>query len=133
MGKRPWHAVEGALAVTPILNTAFRENPLLATAIYSAIARHHAPFSYSNGAYRLSKDAQQHTLAALPREWHDQLLVDLVTQGQKDEDINRNFVIILNDDPHEDDIAIYFAYLLIVRLLRLADQLGTSRGAKGVD
>jgi len=132
MGKRPWHAVEGALAVVPILNDVFGSNPALAMAAYSAIARHHAAHSYSNGAFKLMKEAQKHVLAALTDEVRKHLRLELISEGQKDEDPLGENVIQLNDSPADEEIASYLAYLLVVRVLRLADQLGTARGAKGI-
>lgn len=132
MGKRPWHAVEGALAVVPILNHVFSSNPALAMAVYSAIARHHAAHSYNNGAFKLVKNAQKHILATLTNETWRQLMIDLIPEGQKDEDPTGENVIQLNDSPSNEEIASYLTYLLIVRVLRLADQLGTARGAKGL-
>ncbi len=132
MGKRPWHAVEGAIAVVPILNHVFSSNPALAMAVYSAIARHHAPHSYNNGAFKLVKNAQKHILATITNETWRQLMIDLISEGQKDEDPMGENVIQLNDSPSDEEIASYLAYLLIARVLRLADQLGTARGAKGI-
>lgn len=132
IGKRPWHAVEGAIAVVPILKDIFGDNPALAMAAYSAIARHHAAHSYSNGAFKLMKEAQRHILATLTNETWGQLMIELISEGQKDEDPLGENVIQLNDSPADEEVASYLAYLLMVRLLRLADQLGTARGAKGI-
>ncbi|PJF39204.1 MAG: CRISPR-associated endonuclease Cas3'', partial [Phototrophicales bacterium] len=60
MPRRPWHAVEGAVAVLPTLETVLGDDHPLCYAVFSAIARHHAPFSSSHQTFKLRSDALEH-------------------------------------------------------------------------
>ncbi len=123
MKRRPPHAVESALAASPIYAAALGDDdhPLV-KAVYSAIARHHAPFSDSNEAYRLVPDAKRHIAKTLPLDGLTWLEAGLIADCERDA------------DPQCDNIAkpedgeAYWAYLLLARLLRLSDQEGTRKG-----
>lgn len=127
--KRPWHSVEGALAVDPMLSEGL--NPALATAVYSAIARHHAPFTFDNQPFELIADAEQHINMTLAVHGYEHLSIELSGRGRKSEDLRGEYVINLNDDPADNDAKCFQVYLLIARVLRLSDQLGTKRGSQG--
>lgn len=127
-GKRPWHAVEGAIATAPILFGVFVEQQPLANAAFSAIARHHAPKSKDNQPFRLVKDATAHIRAVL-RRGHD-LDGWLAHLTGMSEEIPSNFraEAAIAQPEDDDDLASFLTYLLIVRALRRADQCGTERG-----
>jgi CRISPR-associated endonuclease/helicase Cas3 len=125
-GKRPWHAVEGAIAVSPILADNLGEDNPLVYAIFSAICRHHAAYSDSNQKFKLVKNAAQFVkLAARLPEIPTNLagLRDMIKQ-----DAGAAKIIA---EPEAESWPTYLAYLVLVRVLRRADQLGTARGAKG--
>lgn len=126
---RPWHAVEGALAVVPILISQLGHNPILIKAVYSAIARHHAPFSHSNMQFQLIENSKDHILKSISSYLGDTISIDTNSSVRENDDKKRKNIIELNDDPTDQEIACYLVYCLIVRQLRRADQLGTARGA----
>jgi len=133
MKARPPHAVESALASLPVLEMLFDTAPL-ARAVYSAIARHHSPYSADNKSFQLIKNAQQHVIETLQKAHFEVDLSVLHFDGihnpvESHADAWHELVIDLSDDPLDEDIAAYWAYLLIVRALRRADQIGTGRGA----
>lgn len=124
MKRRPTHAVESALAAMPVYVAMLGEDHPLVEAVYSAIARHHAPFADSNGEYRLIKGAVRQVAATL-----DTYLDGIPPNGlQLIDEANANA------DPQHDNIAkpeggdAYWAYLLLARVLRFADQEGTRVG-----
>lgn len=124
MKRRPTHAVEGALAAMKVYAVALGDDHPLTHAVYSAIARHHAPFAESNDDYRLVKGAAQFIAATFDGQIGDTPFtrLDLIDEAPR------------NADPQHDNIAkpkdegSYWAYLLMARVLRLADQEGTRRG-----
>ncbi len=124
MKRRPTHAVEGALAALPVYAAALGDDHPLAKAVYSAIARHHAPFADSNDDYRLVKGAAQQVAATFDAHIGGTPAtgLELIDECQG------------NADPQHDNIAkpedgaAYWAYLLMARVLRLADQEGTRKG-----
>lgn len=127
-GKRPWHAVEGAIATAPILFGVFAEQQPLAKAAFSAIARHHAPQSDNNHPFRLIRNAPAYIQATLHKGYNlDGWLAHLAGLNEEiPSDFGARDTIA---QPEEDDnLASFLAYLLIVRALRRADQLGTERG-----
>lgn len=129
MPRRPWHAVEGGVACVPILLNLFGEGHPLAFAVYSAIARHHAAFSFENGAFQLTKNAVQHVQAAVV-QYAPEILVSVDLDHALVEakaDPHGDLVVKLNDEPQSIEIGAYLAYCLLVRVLRRADQLGTAR------
>lgn len=120
--KRPWHSVEGALACAPVFGEVFGSGHPLFSAAFSAIARHHAPNSDTNQAYRLVKGTQIHIQNTLTDR---SIPLPLLTEMDADSGAGDGI-----SDP-EQDWGSFSAYLLLVRVLRLADQLGTARGARG--
>lgn len=122
---RPTHAVESAMATSPIYTAAFPEDHPLVYAIYSAIARHHSPFADSNEQYTLIAGSNGHVRATLTHEARAWLGEDweLITEAGRDADPQRNNIA------KPEDGAAYWAYLLIARVLRQADQTGTERGS----
>lgn len=127
-GRRPWHAVEGAIATAPILFGVFAAQQPLAKAAFSAIARHHAPMSDNNQPFRLIRNAPAYIQTTLHKgHGLDGLLVQLA--GLNDE-IPAGFGAhdVIAQPEEDDNLASFLAYLLIVRALRRADQRGTERG-----
>lgn len=126
-GKRPAHAVEGAVAAVRLLERIAGE-PGLTKAAFSAIARHHSAFSSNLGSFRLAKGSYDLVRAVLAdagmpvpegRDW-------LCTKGEAMElqkEAQRLFV-----NPDRDDELV--AYMLLARALRLADQEGTGAASK---
>lgn len=131
-GKRPWHAVEGALATIPLLIQTYEEDNPLLWAIFSAIARHHAPHSANWQEFRLTKDAAQHIVATLA-DW--KLPVEML-MGTKETITSGDVASQLGEgriaEPGAGENAAFVIYLLLARILRRADQRGTARGAIGV-
>ncbi|MBN2007628.1 MAG: CRISPR-associated helicase Cas3' [Anaerolineae bacterium] len=126
-GKRPPHAVEGAVATLPLLMALFKPYPDVLRAAFTAIARHHGPFTASYKAFRLDAAAPAQiatTCAALP----DELAAALKGLAPMDSPelckIDDFFV-----RPQETDA--FIAYTLLSRALRLADQAGTRAGSGG--
>lgn len=132
LGKRPWHSVEGALAVDDMLIDYF-ENDIITTAIYSAITRHHMPFSYLNMRYALIENVSNMVKKTLPIKLQNDLKINLTTHAEKNIDLRHEYVIELNDMPHLDEINCFFLYAILVRLLRKSDVEGTIWGAKNVN
>ena len=122
--KRPWHAVESAIASAPTFMAALGQDHPLTFAAISAIARHHAAHSDTNQAFRLSKQAAKHIQSTLDDD-------RLFTLEGVDGEIPARFGISQILAQPEDE-AYFLPYLLIVRVLRRADQLGTARGTQGV-
>lgn len=124
MSRRPTHAVESALASSGIYAAAFDDDSPLIYAIYSAIARHHAPFADSNGEYTLIPDADKHVRATLSKHSHTPIDPnwEFVTNASANANSQADYITKPEDD------AAYWAYLLIARVLRRADQEGTRRG-----
>lgn len=125
MGRRPWHAVEGALAVVPVLK-AVLGSETLAKIVFSAIAHHHAPHSDTYQPMRLVNFAPAQIRKTLRPEMTlplDQLwgLQQALQPG-----LNTHQVI---QEPNENTA--FAAYLLLVRVLRRADSTGTERGSTG--
>ncbi|MBK9121546.1 MAG: CRISPR-associated helicase Cas3' [Chloroflexi bacterium] len=124
MKRRPTHAVEGALAAMPIYAGVLGEDHPLALAIYSAIARHHAPFADTNGKYGLIKGAIRHVATTL----NAHLSGVPTSELELIEDAGDNADPQHDNIAKPDDGAAYWAYLLLARVLRLADQEGTRLG-----
>lgn len=127
-GKRPWHAVESAIAAVPFLHARFGSNHPLTAAVFSAIARHHAPYSDECMDFQLEHDTLNHVLAVsdtLPKfDRLPGLQKPFFAFDGKTQYVRR----FIAHPSHEGQ---YLAYLLIVRLLRLADNQGTAKGATG--
>lgn len=132
VGRRPWHAVEGAIATAPILFGVLEGQQPLAKAAFSAIARHHAPKSDDNQPFRLVRNAPAHVRAVLRQG--DDMDGWIENLAGMNEEVSSSFgaseAIAQPED--DDDLASFLAYLLIVRALRRADQLGTERGTRSL-
>lgn len=130
-GKRPAHALEGAVAVVPLLVTVLGEAPSLLKAAFSAIARHHAPHTEQWQAYRLLKQAPEavaETLVLLPVEFRHRLEAGML---RMEDDPYRTSVSGFFLDPSTPDgDAQLVAYALLARALRRADRGGTKKGTE---
>lgn len=126
LGRRPPHAVEGAVAVAPLLYAATEPCDAVLNAAFTAIARHHGAFTRQGKRYRLVKgarDAVAETLSWLPGRMADGLTVEeLWVEQNPDESAVRDFLV----RPERDGE--YLAYVLLARALRRADQVGTGEG-----
>lgn len=120
MRKRPWHAVEGAESTFDIVGTTLK-NDDLSNAVYSAIARHHAPHSDSHQTYKLIKNARRHIAAAFPS------LIPAPDLSALSEAAATSTISDYFPSP-SGDRSTFLAYLLIVRALRRADVAGTQAG-----
>ncbi|HBY98876.1 MAG TPA: CRISPR-associated helicase Cas3' [Chloroflexi bacterium] len=127
--RRPPHAVEGAVAVAPLLVQALDPTHLpIIKAAFSAIARHHGPFSREFRAFELIPGATAEIARTLQLAPH--LAVDV--RGLRSRDtpdltqIDRFWV----DESNDNEL---LAYMLLARALRRADQLGTEWGAQAAD
>ena len=127
LGRKPPHAVEGAVAVAPLLVVASEMCEPVFNAAFTAIARHHGAFTRKYRRYMLAPAASQavaETLAWLPESLAIGLEAgDLLLS----EDPARTPVDELLVDPGRDRE--FLAYVLLARALRRADQLGTMMGS----
>lgn len=126
MRPRPYHSVEGALA-TAFIVAQILENDDLRRAVFSAIARHHAPFSQENMTARLISTSPKFISKTFEQEG---LTIDTSALNGISEDLTP----MDNDDRDDwiampDNLPAFLPYLLIARVLRRADQLGTKAGA----
>lgn len=126
LGRKPPHAVEGAMAVAPLLVAALDRCEPLFNAAFTAITRHHGAFTRQGQPYALAAGAEQavaETLALLPPRIAGVLAVqDLLTTGDPAEGEIRDCIV----DPADNGQLL--AYGLLARALRRADQAGTARG-----
>jgi CRISPR-associated endonuclease/helicase Cas3 len=122
-GKRPTHAVESAIAAIHLIIAEFGVEHPLTKAGYSAIARHHAPYSVENLEFRLVKNAAHHIQETLADK---NLPLELLLG--KNEAIYKNFG---SDEliAQPENLSAFLDYLLLIRILRFADQRGTQRGS----
>lgn len=128
-GKRPSHAVESAFLSLPYLIKALGSTHPLVKASFSAIARHHAPFSCEPSGFVPSpyyQEAVTKTWDYLPERWQEELTA--VTSPSR----------FVANDHIKNQFQPYFvqrgqaemlSYMLLVRALRQADQLGTAWGS----
>ncbi|MFQ5420168.1 MAG: HD domain-containing protein, partial [Anaerolineae bacterium] len=135
--KRPSHAVESALASLPIMQKLFisdmdKYRPLLRAA-FTAVARHHAPFSSQPSSYQLIPDHMQEietTLQLLPKNVK-QLCKNVAAYAKvnANKDMPPDFIEqnLLINPRNERDVC---CYMLLVRALRIADQKGTKMGSQ---
>jgi CRISPR-associated endonuclease/helicase Cas3 len=132
-GKRPNHAVESAYASLPLLLSLLPDKdkhmPLLRAA-FTAISRHHGPFTSQPDSYELSSgfgEQMQATAVNLPPSLQPLINVAKVqTKLAYDFKIQRGIDQGLLIQPDNDlDLTCYF---VLVRALRFADQEGTKRG-----
>jgi CRISPR-associated endonuclease/helicase Cas3 len=122
---KPHHAAESALATAAILVRVLEEEELAKAAI-TAIVRHHTPFADECQVYALEKVAQEHvvtTLGYIPQEIRKAIdLTRIRAILSAPQSLAANVLI-----PPDKGFG-WLAYVLIVRALRRADQLGTSWG-----
>ncbi|MDY7042542.1 MAG: CRISPR-associated endonuclease Cas3'', partial [Chloroflexota bacterium] len=126
-GRKPPHAVEGAVAVARLLAAACEGCEPVLNAAFTAIARHHGAFTREYRRYALAPEAGQavaETLTWLPSQFAvgldaGELLVS--------EDPARTPVDELLVDPQRDGE--FLTYVLLARALRRADQAGTEAGS----
>ncbi|MCB8980710.1 MAG: CRISPR-associated helicase Cas3' [Ardenticatenaceae bacterium] len=130
-GKRPTHAVESAYAAYPLMYALLPDNnhlPLFRAA-FTAVARHHGPFSAQPGSYALIDGYAEHvgeTAVFLPFPLNrDKVKANLAYDFKAQRNIDRNFLI--QPDQDQGDMV---CYTVFVRALRHADQEGTKRGSK---
>ncbi len=126
MGKRPYHAVEGALATLPIIHQTLADDNLTQS-VFSAIARHHAPFSQENMTARLIDNAPKfisETFAGTKLTIDASALNGLNEDLTPIDDTDRDSLIAV-----PDNLPAFLPYLLIARMLRRADQEGTRMGS----
>jgi CRISPR-associated endonuclease/helicase Cas3 len=123
LGRKPPHAVEGAVAVAPLLAAAFEDCEPLFDAAFTAIARHHGAFTREYKEYALDPGACAEvagTLTLLPAALAGDLRAeDLLTS----ESPARTPIDDLLVNPGRDTE--FLAYILLARALRRADQMGT--------
>jgi CRISPR-associated endonuclease/helicase Cas3 len=130
LGRRPPHAVQGAIVALPYLRDALGDNLALISAVFSAIARHHSPHAEQASVFRLRVDARQHLEAvsfSLPPQ-KDLPALGKALSSREAEKLVRDFLIqpaFL--DGQDEQKAAYLTYLLLARVLRRADSLGTAR------
>ncbi len=116
--QRPHHAAEGACAAWPVIQSALNGNEQVSRAVFTAIARHHAPFTDSVKAFMLheqSKTALAEALAAadLPSE------LSTLTKMSLKRQVNDG---ALSDQLIEsENLGQWLIYVLVVRALRLCD------------
>lgn len=126
MGKRPYHAVEGALATLPVVHQILADDNLT-RAVFSAIARHHTPFSQENLTARLVSTAPQfisETFAQAGLTIDDTSALNGLNEDLTPlDDADRDSLFAM-----PDNLPAFLPYLLIARVLRRADQLGTRMG-----
>ena len=128
LGRKPPHAVEGAVAVAPLLAAAAGECEPMLNAAFTAIARHHGAFTREYRRYALapgSGEAVAETLAWLPSQFAAGLDVGEMFVS---EDPARMSIEDLFVDPQRDGE--FLAYALLARALRRADQAGTGSERK---
>lgn len=128
MRRRPWHAVESAVAALPVLIEEFgKEHPLI-IAVFSAIARHHAAESQTHHAFRLMPNTAEHVW--LPRFGSMPRVTLLGIEAEIPPNAGASRYIARIQDPKYHTA--FWLYLLLVRVLRRADQIGTQRGSLGL-
>jgi CRISPR-associated endonuclease/helicase Cas3 len=129
IGRKPPHAVEGAMAVAPLLAVAAEGCEPVFNAAFTAIARHHGAFTRQGQRYELAVGVDQavaETLAWVPA--HLGLELDAGKMWVREdprEAVIRDFLV----NPGRDGE--YLAYILLARALRRADQGGTMAGSPG--
>jgi hypothetical protein len=127
MSRRPPHALEGAVAVAPLLAGALRAQPALTKATFSAIARHHGAFTENFNIYELVKQAAATVRQALSLAGPHTADLDPAQMRLSDDPLRTKVKSFLVDPGSDDEL---LAYMLLARALRRADQLGTAAGAR---
>jgi len=126
---KPPHATQSVFAIDRMLVQTFGvERELLIRAMWTAIARHHAPFTQECEPYTLEVQAVEHVRATfdfVPSE----MTQGLDLKWLKSKLTSKQEVMLVR--PDEENGNGWLAYLLLVRALRRADQRGTEKGSKG--
>jgi CRISPR-associated endonuclease/helicase Cas3 len=115
---RPHHAAEGACAVWPIILRTLDNDDWLSRAVFTAIARHHAPFVDDVEPYSLHQHSQTAIAEALSLIGVSTQLATLTQmKGRKfPKGTALQNQLIASDDPDQ-----WLIYTLLVRALRLCD------------
>jgi len=116
--KRPPHASEGAWASWAIIARALDGDEWLSRAVFTAIARHHAPFAENITPYKLDAHGQVAVADALKLVDVDPGLASGWRPGAEGfvkHGAMQNYLI------EEGDMRQWLVYVLIVRVLRLCD------------
>ncbi len=124
LGKKPPHAVEGAVAVAPLLAAAVEECEPLFNAAFTAIARHHGAFTREYKRYGLDPGACAEvdgTLTLLPAALAAGLGGEDLLTGASPAQMPIDDSLV---NPERDGE--FLAYALLARALRRADQEGTA-------
>lgn len=117
MGKRrPPHAVESAVAIARVLITL---PEALRRAVFTAISRHHGAFTEGYQTFRLEKYAAEKVKVTFGESV---ALVDGKTV--------RTVPAAMFAPVNHDEIDTFFAYAMLVRLLRRSDTRGTAWGSR---
>jgi len=127
MGARPSHALEGAVAVAPILVQGLRAQPAVLKAAFSAIARHHGAFTERFSRYQLVGEAASAIQETLPLAGLGAGDLDLRSLRASDDPRLTPVRKFLVNPKHDDEL---LAYMLFARALRLADQAATAEGSR---
>jgi CRISPR-associated endonuclease/helicase Cas3 len=128
LGRKPPHAVEGAVAVLPLLAAALGTCEPVFNAAFTAIARHHGAFTQQGQAYILTSGAAQavaETLTWLPT--HLAVEFDPQVHLWPSERPTEHQIAEVLVRPRRDKE--FLAYTLLARALRRADQAGTREGS----
>ncbi len=129
LGRKPSHAVEGAMAVAPLLAAVCQGCEPVFNAAFTAIARHHGAFTRQGKKYMLVSEAEQvvsETLDMLPDRLRRGMGVELWTSEEPTGASVADFLV----NPERDEE--FLAYVLLARALRRADQEGTAVGSSQV-
>ena len=126
-GARPSHAVEGAIAVAPMLATAVNECEPLFNSAFTAIARHHGAFTRQGQRYVLAPGTSgtvAASLALLPE--HLGISLDAESLWRSEEPTATKVIDFLVNPENDGE---FLAYVLLARALRRSDQAGTGAGS----
>lgn len=116
--KRPHHAAEGAYAAWPIIMQALDQDERLSRAVFTAIARHHAPFAEGVEAYQLHTESKLAVAEALKLVHLPEDLARHTRMSGRTQPKNGALDDYLIEP---EDLAQWLLYILIVRALRLCD------------
>ncbi|OQY88132.1 MAG: hypothetical protein B6D41_11265 [Chloroflexi bacterium UTCFX4] len=123
---KPPHATQSVFATDKMLVQAFGvEKELLIRAMWTAIARHHAPFTQECEAFTLEAQAAEHLRATfdfVPSEMRKNLELKILKYKLTSK---QDVMLVRPDEPDG-----WLAYWLLVRALRRADQRGTEMGSR---
>jgi CRISPR-associated endonuclease/helicase Cas3 len=130
MGRRPSHALESAIAIVPLLAAAFNpaQEKEIIKAIFSAIARHHGAFTERSSHFQLVRNAPIAIQQTIPLAGNHaaKLLSNKILMSGKPLSLKERDLFFV-DGSNDDEL---LAYMILARALRLADQAGTTEGAK---